>query len=91
MIPKDVFICDWHYERPDQTAVLFAMKGFKVATCPWRTPEIGVQQVEDMARFRESATKATKDNFAGMIQTVWSGAGPFMDEYYGVKKRKCRQ
>jgi hypothetical protein len=25
MIPKDVIICDWHYERPDQTAVYFAM------------------------------------------------------------------
>lgn len=85
MIPKDVVICDWHYERPDQTAVLFAMKGFRVVTCPWRKPEIGVKQVEDMARFRESATKITKDNFAGMLQTVWSGAGSFMDEYYGVK------
>jgi N-acetyl-beta-hexosaminidase len=34
LIPKDVMICDWHYERPDQTAVYFAMKGFRVVTCP---------------------------------------------------------
>ena len=27
LIPKDVVICDWHYERADQTAVYFAMKG----------------------------------------------------------------
>ena len=32
LIPKDVFICDWHYERPDKTAVYFATKGFQVAT-----------------------------------------------------------
>ena len=38
LIPKDIMICDWHYERPDKTAVYFAMKGFKVVTCPWRNP-----------------------------------------------------
>jgi len=42
MIPKDVVICDWHYERPDKTAVLFALKGFRVITCPWRRPAVGV-------------------------------------------------
>jgi hypothetical protein len=26
MIPKDVVICDWHYERADKTAIYFAMK-----------------------------------------------------------------
>lgn len=30
MIPKDVVIGDWHYERPDQSAVYFAMKGLRV-------------------------------------------------------------
>lgn len=44
LIPKDVFICDWHYERAEQTAVYFAMKGFDVATCPWRKPQIALQQ-----------------------------------------------
>ena len=47
LIPKDVFICDWHYERAEQTAVYFAMKGFDVATCPWRKPQIALQQVDD--------------------------------------------
>ena len=27
LIPKDVFICDWHYERADPTAAYFALKG----------------------------------------------------------------
>jgi len=35
LIPKDVVICDWHYERADQTAVYFAMKGLDVVTCSW--------------------------------------------------------
>src|SRR5690606_4234067 len=35
LIPKDVFICDWHYERADPTAVYFALKGFDFATWSW--------------------------------------------------------
>jgi len=82
MIPKDVMICDWHYERPDQTAVYFAMKGFRVVTCPWRTPKTAVLQTQDMVRFRNSATKDMKERFAGMVQTVWSGAGRFLEMDY---------
>jgi hypothetical protein len=85
MIPKDVIICDWHYERPDQTAVLFAMKGLSVVTCPWRNPGNAVLQAQDMVRFRNSATSQMKDRFLGMMQTVWSGAGQFMDSYYGKR------
>jgi hypothetical protein len=86
MIPKDVFICDWHYERPDKTAVYFAMKGFRVATCPWRRPSISTAQVSDMIDFRETATKEMKDNYQGIIQTVWTSADNFMEGYYGNKK-----
>jgi len=86
MISKDVFICDWHYERPDPTAVIFALKGFRVATCPWRHADRALKQLEDMVEFRENATQATRDNFTGMIQTVWTSAENFMDLYYGVIK-----
>lgn len=85
LIAKDVVICDWHYERPDQTAVYFAMKGFNVITCPWRKPKIAVAQTQDMIKFRQTATKEMKPRYFGMMQTVWSGAGAFLDEYYGVK------
>jgi len=84
-IYKDVMICDWHYERPDQTAVYFATKGFNVVTCPWRNPGNAVKQTQDMFRFRASVTPEMKDRFQGMMQTVWSGAGQFLDEYYGRK------
>lgn len=86
LIPRDVMICDWHYERPDQTPVYFAMKGLKVMTCPWRMPKNAVLQAQDMVKYRATATKAMKENFHGMIQTVWSDAGSFLDEYYGRKK-----
>lgn len=83
MIPKDVVICDWHYKRPDQTAVYFAMKGFHVVTCPWRVPAVASIQAEDMVRFREYATPEMKDRFQGIVQTVWSDAASFLDGYYG--------
>ena len=85
LIAKDVMICDWHYERPDQTAVYFATKGFSVVTCPWRNPEIAVKQTQDMFRYRASVTPEMKGRFQGMVQTIWSGAGQFMDEFYGRK------
>jgi hypothetical protein len=83
LIPKDVVINDWHYSRPVPTPVLFALKGFRVVTCPWNRPEPAVVQLNDMIRFREQATRETRDKYHGMMQTVWSGAGNFLDGYYG--------
>ncbi|HCC51596.1 MAG TPA: glycoside hydrolase [Porphyromonadaceae bacterium] len=82
LIPKNVFICDWHYDRPEQTAVYFAMKGFDVATCPWRKPEIAIEQLNDMIRFRKISTPEMAQHFQGIIATVWSGAGGFLKNYY---------
>jgi len=85
MIPKDVIICDWHYDRPDQTPVYFAMKGLSVITCPWRNPANAVLQAQDMVKFRSCSTPEMKDRYLGMMQTIWSGAGQFLDNYYGRK------
>ncbi|MGK7397507.1 MAG: family 20 glycosylhydrolase [Candidatus Cyclobacteriaceae bacterium M3_2C_046] len=82
LIDKEVFICDWHYERPDHTPVMFAMKGFRVTTCAWRNPAVARQQVQNMYLYREQSTAEMKNNFRGMIQTVWTSAANFMDQYY---------
>lgn len=86
MIPKDIIICDWHYERADKTPVYFAMKGLDVVTCPWRMPELAVTQTEDMISFKAQSTPEMQTHFKGMMQTVWSGATFFLDEFYGVTK-----
>lgn len=80
LIPRDVFICDWHYERPDPTAVFFAMKGFNVVTCPWRNSEAAVRQLQDMVRFREHSVREMRTRFQGVMQTVWSDANTFFKE-----------
>ena len=82
MIPKEVIICDWHYERPDKTAVYFAMKGFRVITCPWRKPDVAVAQLEDMVRFRKESAPAMQQNFLGMMETVWQPVGSFLNGFY---------
>jgi len=82
LIPKDVFICDWHYGRPEPTAVYFAVKGFDVATCPWQKPDVAVQQMNDMIRFRESSSPQMAQHFQGIIETVWVGTDQFLKGYY---------
>ncbi len=86
LIPKDVVICDWHYERPDKTAVYFAMKGFRVVTCPWRRPAIAVEQVNDMVAFRQQSTAEMKPRFYGLMETTWSRTGFFLKGFYDGKQ-----
>jgi len=83
LVPKDVVINDWHYERADPTAPYFAAKGFTVVTCPWKLGEVAVTQIEDMMRFRRSSTPEMRERFAGAMQTIWSPAGDFLDQYFG--------
>ncbi len=83
MIPKDVVICDWHYERPDLSPVYFAMKGLSVIACPWKNPESAIIQVENMVRFRQGSTRQMGDRFLGVMHTVWSSTQVFLDGFYG--------
>ncbi|HMH34287.1 MAG TPA: family 20 glycosylhydrolase [Puia sp.] len=82
MIPKDVVICDWHYERADKTAVYFAMKGFSVITCPWRIPQVAVAQVNDMVNFRKQSTGNMTGRFRGVMETTWSRTDVFLRGFY---------
>jgi hypothetical protein len=83
LIPKDVVINDWHYERADPTAPYFAAKGFSVVTCPWKFGETAATQIADMLRYRDGSTPLMRPRFAGVMQTIWSPAGDFLDQYWG--------
>jgi hypothetical protein len=82
MIPKDIMICDWHYERPDKTAVYFAMKGLRVISCPWRQPTLGIQQVNDMISFRKESSFEMSQRFCGIMETTWSRTNFFLSGFY---------
>lgn len=57
------------------------MNGFRVATCPWRDPQLARKHVRDMVAFRKSSTPEMMQNFRGMIQTVWNSTDDFMDDF----------
>jgi len=79
MIPKDVIINDWHYEKAHPTPVLFAAKGFNVVACPWRNADVALNQVKMMNRFKENASDEMKPRYAGIMHTFWSDTRIFID------------
>lgn len=84
-IPTDVVICDWHYERAEQTPVYFALKGFNVISCCWLKPQVAMAQLDDLLKFRVRSSWVMKQRYQGILQTVWSDAGTFLDGFYGDK------
>lgn len=82
-IPKDVVICDWHYEQAHPTSAIFAAKGLQTVTCPWNKSQVAVEQVAMLKGFLKNSSKAMQPRFAGMMQTVWGSARRFMDSYRG--------
>ena len=78
-VPKDIILCDWHYEPPETyrrmgqqepfpSIRFFQEKGFRVLPATWRTPEACV------AMIRASRQGAT-DKMLGILFTGWSN-GP---------------
>lgn len=82
LIPKDVTICDWHYDRADPTPAYFAVKGFKVMICPWKLNSPAVQEVDEMMEWRNTSSDKMKARFLGVMQTSWNGVGGFLDKEY---------
>jgi hypothetical protein len=83
MIPKDVMICDWHYERALPTAAYFATEGFRVVSSPWRKPDVALGQLELVRSVRRHATTALAGRMQGMLHTTWCGFGAFARAYFG--------
>ena len=89
LIPKDVVICDWHYEKAHPTPVLFAAKGYRVVACPWNNPGVGTAQVAMMKFLRENSSREMGGKLSGIVHTYWSSARNFMDGMAG-KSEKAR-
>ena len=85
LIPKDVVICDWHYERSEPSAAYLAMKGFQVITCVWNKPVVALKQYDDYRTYKTNVNPKLAGRYEGMMQTVWSGAGTFMNAFDAMK------
>lgn len=83
LVPKDIVICDWHYERALPTTEHFAIEGFPVLACPWRKPDVALGQLEAIRRVRSHATEAIANRMQGVLQTTWTGMAPFARAYFG--------
>ncbi|WDE95754.1 family 20 glycosylhydrolase [Lentisphaera profundi] len=91
LIPKDITIADWHYERADPTAVLFAAKGFDVVTVPWRLPDVTIEQLNQTISNRKNSADGMKQRFQGMMLTSWYGPDSFMDRYYQITENTLKK
>jgi len=84
LVPKDVVICDWHYERAVPTASWFALEGFQVVSAPWRKAGVALAQLELIRSARRHATAAVAARMLGVLQTTWTGGlGAIARTYYG--------
>jgi hypothetical protein len=81
-VPKDIVICDWHYDRADPTPAYFALSGFNVLACPWRSSSIGRAQVQFLNTVRKEAAPETAAKLQGVLETTWMGCSDFIHSYY---------
>lgn len=81
LVDRNIVMCDWHYRVAEQSAVIFALKGFSVITCGWMHPAITQRQLEDLYRYRIHSSNPSAKRYLGFMQTVWSGFPKFMEEY----------
>jgi hypothetical protein len=85
MVPKDIVICDWHYERVLPSTTYFAMEGFQVVACPWRMPNVALGQLAMVRDTRAHATPEIADRMQGVLQSTWVPFGPFAKAYFGER------
>ena len=67
LIPKDVIICDWHYDfAHDYPSVrYFLEKGLRVLPCGWQNPAASLSLVE-------SSLRDADEGMLGHLYTTWS-------------------
>jgi hypothetical protein len=66
-IPKDIIICDWHYELRNEypSVPFFQQKGFRVLPSSWR-------HVQAALALRDYARKNATEKMIGHLCTTWS-------------------
>lgn len=83
LVPKDVVICDWHYENAPPTPAWFATQGFRVVASPWRNEGFALSQLEQVVEVRKGGAKAIADRMLGVLHTTWCDFGSFLKAYRG--------
>ncbi len=88
-IPKDIILCDWHYEMREHypSVAIFQEKGFRVLPSSWNNPKAALAFLED-------ARRVNKGLVIGHMGTTWVGMASFckalLDPKAEVPKTKAR-
>ena len=83
-IPRDVTICDWHYDASIPGAEYFAMHGLNVVSCPWRKKDVALAEVQAVRDLREHANAPVAERALGVMSTTWTDSAVFMRAYFGA-------
>jgi hypothetical protein len=77
-VPKDVILCDWHYERRDDypSLPLFQKKGFRIWPSGWR-------KLEASRALIAASERHAGEPMLGHLFTVWGDAGRFLKALLG--------
>ncbi|HEY3321431.1 MAG TPA: family 20 glycosylhydrolase [Planctomycetota bacterium] len=78
-VPKDIVICDWHYDQAPDTPQFFIEKGFRVVACPWKKSDVALGQLKNLKGLAEKHS----DKALGMLQTTWVSFPEFIRAYHG--------
>lgn len=80
-VPRDIVICDWHYDKAPETPRFFAGKGFDVVACPWRKADVAVAELGRIRAIRSNPDAALARRGLGVVQTTWGGFASFARAY----------
>ena len=83
VVPRNIVICDWHYDQAVPTPEFFAVGGFPVLACPWRKPDVALAQLRAIRAVRAHATDAIATRMQGVLATTWCSLGQFVNAYFG--------
>ena len=81
MVPRDIVICDWHYDSVPATAIRFAVEGFRVLYAPWRQTDVAMGELDLIRSVRAHADSTIAPRMLGVLQTTWGGAADFINAY----------
>lgn len=80
LVPKDIVICDWHYDSAPPTPGYFAVKGFEVVICSYNKPRVAIEQAEQIFSLRRAnMDNAMGPRLLGVMSTNWGKSADFAD------------
>ncbi|MEO6005240.1 MAG: family 20 glycosylhydrolase [Opitutus sp.] len=87
LVPKDIVICDWHYDSAVPTPAYFALKGLDVVICSYNKPDVGVAEVDDLFRTRTAnrVNPQLASRLLGVMATNWGKSDRFAESYRTAK------